>query len=89
MLLVRLFVNLFGLLVGWILLIVSSSSSTRIVQDVWDIYRDELGVVPDDVVFALRDAVSRSALDDFWSIWSSDAEAGLFRAYSLGSAFSW
>ena len=61
----------------------SSSSSTRIVQDVWDIYRDELGVVPNDVTIALRDAVTRSAVDDFWSIWSSNAEAGLFRAYSL------
>ena len=61
----------------------SSSSSTRIVQDVWDVYRNELGVVPNDVVLALRDAVSRSAVDDFWSIWSSNAEAGLFRAYSL------
>ena len=27
-------------------------------------------MVPDDVVLALRDAVSRSAVDDFWSIWS-------------------
>ena len=61
----------------------SSSSSTRVVQDVWDVYRDELGVVPNDVVLALRDAVSRSAVDDFWSTWSSNAEAGLFRAYSL------
>ena len=61
----------------------SSSSSSRIVQDVWDIYRDVLGIVPDDVVLALRDAVSRSAMDDIWSIWSSNAEAGLFRAYSL------
>ena len=40
-------------------------------------------MVPDDVVLALRDAVSRSAVDDFWSIWSSNAEAGLFRAYLL------
>ena len=32
----------------------SSSSSSRLVQDVWDVYRDELGVVPDDVVLALR-----------------------------------
>ena len=61
----------------------SSSSSTRVVQDVWDVYREELGVVPEDVVLALRDAVSRSSVDDFWSIWSSNAEAGLFRAYSL------
>ena len=43
----------------------SSSSSTRVVQDVWDIYRDVLGVVPEEVVLALRDAVSRSSVDDF------------------------
>ena len=43
----------------------SSSSSTRMVQDVWDIYREELGVVPEDVILALRDAVSRSSVDDF------------------------
>ena len=61
----------------------SSSSSSRAVQDVWGVYRDELEVVPDDVVLALRDAVSRSAVDDFWSIWSKNAEAGLFRAYAL------
>ena len=39
------------------------------------------GVVPDDVVFALRDAATRSSVDDFWSTWSRHAEAGLFRAY--------
>ena len=61
----------------------SSSSSSRVVQDVWDVYRDVLGVVPEEVVCALRDAASRSAVDDFWSIWSKNAEAGLFRAYAL------
>ena len=60
----------------------SFSSSSRVVQDVWDVYRDELGVVPDDVVLALRDAASRSSVDDFWSLWSRSAEDGLFRAYS-------
>ena len=33
----------------------SSSSSTRVVQDVWDVYREELGVVLEEVVLALRD----------------------------------
>ena len=61
----------------------SSSSSSRIVQDVWDFKRDVLGVVPDDVVLALRDAAYRSAVDDFWSIWSKNADTGLFRAYAL------
>ena len=44
-------------------------------------YRDELGVVPPEVVDALRSAVSRSSVDDFWSIWSKSAEAVLFWAY--------
>ena len=61
----------------------SSSSATRVVQDVWDVYRDELGVVPQDVVLALRDAVSRSSVDDFWTIWSQSAEAGLFRGLAM------
>ena len=39
----------------------SSSSAARVVQGVWDVYREELGVV--------RDAVSRSSVDDVWSIW--------------------
>ena len=58
----------------------SSSSAARVVQDVWDVYREELGVVPAEVVLTLRDAVSRSSVDDFWSTWSRHAEAGLFRA---------
>ena len=60
----------------------SSSSSSRFVQDVWDVYRDELGVVPEEVVLALRGAVFRSSVDDFWSIWSRNTELGSFRAYS-------
>ena len=56
----------------------SSSSSTRVAQDVWGIYRDVLGAVPEEVVLALRDAVSRSSVDDFWSIWSRGAEDGFF-----------
>ena len=55
----------------------SSLSSTRVVQDVWDVHRDELGVVPEEVVMA----ASRSSVDDFWTIWSRNAELGLFRAY--------
>ena len=61
----------------------TSSAVSRAVQDVWDVKRDDLGTVPPDVVLALRDAVSRSNVDDFWSIWSKSAEAGLFRAYAL------
>ena len=60
----------------------SSLSSTRVVQDVWDVYRDELGVVPEEVVMALRDAVSRCSVDDVGTIWIRNAELGLFRAFS-------
>ena len=60
----------------------SSSSAARVVQDVWDVYRDELVVVPQEVVLALWDAVSRSSVDDFLTIWSKSAEEGLFRVYS-------
>ena len=45
----------------------SSSSSTRMVQDVRDVFRDVLG----------------TSVDEFWSFWSRSAEEGLFRAYSL------
>ena len=61
----------------------SSSSLSRVVQDAWDVYRDVLGVVPERVVLALRDAASLSSVDDFWSIWSKNAEAGLLDAYTL------
>ena len=82
MLLALLLVGPFGLHAGWILQI-GPLRRLPVWQDVWDIYREELGVVPEDVILALRDAVSRSSVDDFRSIWSSSAEAGLFRAYSL------
>ena len=52
------------------------------VQDVWDVYREELGVVPDDVVLALGDVASRSSVDDYLVYLESGAEDGLFRAYS-------
>ena len=29
----------------------------------------------------LEDAIDRSEVDDFWSVWSKNAEAGLFDAY--------
>ena len=67
-----LYVSHFGLLVDWILLI--GLPRHPLVQ--------ALGVVPAEVVLTLRDAVSRSSVDGFWSIWSRNAEAVLFRAYS-------
>ena len=48
-------------------------------------------MVPEEVVLALRDAVSRSSVDDLRSIWSSNAEEGLFSGLFLSwrSYFSW
>ena len=43
-------------------------------------YGDELGVV--FVVLALGGAASRFSVDEIWSIWSGNAELGLFRSYS-------
>ena len=60
----------------------SSSSVARTLQDAWDI---ELGLVLPDVVLVLRDAVSRSCVDDFGSVWSKSAEAGLCGAYCWAS----
>ena len=37
--------------------------------------RDELGVVPPDVVLALWDAVFRSCVDDFRTIWSKSGRS--------------
>ena len=33
-------------------------------------------MVPAEVVLALRDAVSRSSVDDFWTIWSKRRRGG-------------
>ena len=42
-----------------------------------------LGLFLMQVIHALRDAASRSSVDDFWSIWSKHAEAGLLHANTL------
>ena len=39
--------------------------------------------MPEQVIHALKDAASRSSVDDFWSIWSKNAEAGLLHDYTL------
>ena len=50
----------------------SSSSSSSVVQDVWDVYRGVLGVVPEQVIHALRDAASRGLS------WCFSCFSGLF-----------
>ena len=39
-------------------------------------------MVPHEVVLALRDAASKSSVDDFWFTWGRHAEAVLFRTCS-------
>ena len=63
--LLMLLVGLVGRMVLVRVGIFSGLSSSRVVQDVWDVYRDELGVVPAEVVLAPRGAVSRFSVDVF------------------------
>ena len=71
MLLARLLVSPFGLHVGWILLIgllhlrlVSFRMSGMFIEMFLGLFLKRLFV-------PLRDAASRSAVDDFWSMWTS------------------
>ena len=41
-----------------------------------------IGVVPQDLGSQLRPAHDNSDVDDFWTLWSSGAESGLFRPFS-------
>ena len=59
----------------------SASSSSRVVQDTWDICREELGTVPPDQVQALPSAFDGSCVHELWKVWSAAAGAGLLRAY--------
>ena len=77
------FVSRSGLLAG-LTLPIGPPLRYLVVQDAWDVYRDELAAVPPDVVLALRDSVSRSCVDDCWTIWSKSAEAGLFEGVLQG-----
>ena len=54
---------------------------SKVVQDIWDIYWEELGTVPPDLIFALRSAFDANSVDEFWNVWSAGAEDGLVRAY--------
>ena len=81
MLLARLYVSPFGLLVGWTRLtgpprrpLVLSRMSVMFIGMNLELFLNGL--------FQLLGAVSRSSVDDFWSIWSRNGEVGLFRAYS-------
>ena len=59
----------------------AASSASKVVQDIWDIYREELRTVPPDLVLALRLAFEKKSVDEFWSVWSAGSKAGLLRAY--------
>ena len=59
----------------------SRSSTSREVQDIWDVYIREVGFVP----FAIREQLFRLCnspdVDSSWLLWSREAEASLARAY--------
>ena len=56
----------------------SSSSTSEVVQDIWDVYREEMGTVPP---LALRSAIDANCIDRFRSVWSASAEAKFLGAY--------
>ena len=59
----------------------TSSSSSKVVQGIWDIEREDLAVVPPDLVVKLRAAYGDGSFDDFWDAWSKAALFGLFQAF--------
>ena len=59
----------------------SATSASKVVQDNWDIYREELEVVLPDLILALRSAFDKKCVDEFWNVWSAGAEAGLLQSW--------
>ena len=55
----------------------SASSASKAVQDICDIYGEELGAVPPDLILALRSAFDKNCVDEFWKAWSTGAEPRL------------
>ena len=45
-----------------------------------DVYAEESGTVPPDLVLALRSAFDWNCVDEFWSVWSAGSEVGLLRS---------
>ena len=61
----------------------SSSSAARVVQDVWDVCREDLLVqLRLYLLLGMRSPGLLLKVEEFWSTWSRSAEDGLFRAYS-------
>ena len=52
-------------------------TATKMVQRIWDVYKEELETVPPDLVLALRSAFDRSCVDDFRMIWGAGAGSGV------------
>ena len=73
--------SLYGLLAWVDTLGRSASSASKVVQDVWDIYREELGTALPVLVLAPRSAFDRKCVNEFLNVWSAGAECGVLRAY--------
>ena len=59
----------------------SRSSQSREVQNIWDVYIQEVGLVPCEVREKLFTLCNSPNLDAPWLLWSREAEASLARAY--------
>ena len=59
----------------------SVSSATKVIQDIWDVFWEELGAVPPDLVLDFGLLLIVPCADEFWRVWSAGAEAGLLGSY--------
>ena len=59
----------------------SRSSQSNEVQYIWDVYIQEVGIVPFEVRGKLIQLCNSSDVDSSWLLWSREAEASLARAY--------
>ena len=60
-------------------------SPSHAVQNLWDVYVQEVGFVPREVREQLFAACNTPDVDSSWSLWSREAEASLARAYLSAS----
>ena len=70
-----------GQLVGLIGLIAPGRSPSHAVQNIWDVYIQEVGFVSREVREQLFTACNSPDVDASWLLWNREAEASLARAY--------
>ena len=75
------FIHPCGQPVGLIVQIAPDVSPSHAVQNIWDVYIQEVGFAPREVREQLLIACNSPDVDASWLLWSREAEASLARAY--------